>query len=353
MDSAKYDVVVNGIRVGYESELVEQSFAKLFKLSAEKASSILKTKKIIKKGVNSEQAEQYKKRLRSIGIDVELRQQSEQPRQPKPSQPHLEVSKEKPAQSQDDASNLALMPMEPVVENKLATPEQPILVGRMTCPKCQLEQPKALECAGCGVFVDKVKPTVTKQADNSTAAPMQPVNEPVSETFDSSFDSPVLAYLLPIGAAIIGALIWYGIAVTFDYELGLIAWLIGGMIGFGAAMGGGRGDVIGGVCVVLLVLSIFGGKHMAMSSFKSTWEQEVNAITQMEIEDLEATFGMNMEELNSEEIQEAIEQAKIMANETVNNISTMDLVAESLGFIDLVFILLGAGTAFKLGRGEE
>lgn len=51
--------------------------------------------------------------------------------------------------------------------------------------------------------------------------------------------------------------------LSFYYELDLIAWLIGGAVGFSAAMSGVKGQAAGVVCGVLVLLSILGGinKH--------------------------------------------------------------------------------------------
>ena len=35
--------------------------------------------------------------------------------------------------------------------------------GSMTCPKCELEQPKAEQCSGCGVYVKKAQAQVQAQ----------------------------------------------------------------------------------------------------------------------------------------------------------------------------------------------
>ena len=45
-----------------------------------------------------------------------------------------------------DIDGLSLEELEPTKSEKL-----------MTCPKCDLQQPKADQCSGCGVYVNKVQ----------------------------------------------------------------------------------------------------------------------------------------------------------------------------------------------------
>ena len=72
--------------------------------------------------------------------------------------------------SLEDAEPVKTKKLEPVVQAEPITPvEQPneavVTVhddensenkeDLMTCPKCELEQPKAEQCSGCGVYVEK------------------------------------------------------------------------------------------------------------------------------------------------------------------------------------------------------
>lgn len=61
-----------------------------------------------------------------------------------------------------------------------------------------------------------------------------------------TLDSPVAGSALPQGsllraavfaatAALIGAIVWAAVAIVSDYELGILAWAIGGLVGYAVA----------------------------------------------------------------------------------------------------------------------
>ena len=67
-ESATYSVVLSGeLKPGFELQTVVDAFAQLFKLSPEKASSIVGTEFVIKRDVDLGMAEAYKERLSGIG----------------------------------------------------------------------------------------------------------------------------------------------------------------------------------------------------------------------------------------------------------------------------------------------
>lgn len=69
-----------------------------------------------------------------------------------------------------------------------------------------------------------------------------------------------------IGGAI-GAAIWAGIALVTDYELGIVAWGIGGLVGAGVAIGsrGNAGPGLGVLAALLAIGAIAVGKYAAVS----------------------------------------------------------------------------------------
>jgi hypothetical protein len=69
---------------------------------------------------------------------------------------------------------------------------------------------------------------------------------------------PILAGL---AAAIVGAVVWATLVVVTEYEIGYVAWAIGGLVGFGVVVLGGRGTPLAVLAAVLAVLSIVGGKY--------------------------------------------------------------------------------------------
>lgn len=82
-----------------------------------------------------------------------------------------------------------------------------------------------------------------------------------------------------VGGAV-GALVWMGVTLVTDHEVGWIAWGVGGLAGAGMSLGmKGNGDVTAGVIAALIaVVSVFAGKYAA-----------VHFIVQKEIDKIEAT----------------------------------------------------------------
>lgn len=61
---------------------------------------------------------------------------------------------------------------------------------------------------------------------------------------------------------LVGAVIWAGISCLTGYEVGWIAWGVGGLVGLGCAWGGGR--PLGAIAVVVTLVSIVAGKYAAV-----------------------------------------------------------------------------------------
>jgi len=64
---------------------------------------------------------------------------------------------------------------------------------------------------------------------------------------------------------LVGALIWAGISAWTGYEIGWIAWGIGGLVGLGCVKGGKGGGVpVAVIAVVITILSLVAGKYAAI-----------------------------------------------------------------------------------------
>jgi len=68
------------------------------------------------------------------------------------------------------------------------------------------------------------------------------------------------AFLGAVVGSALGAGLWAAVALITGYEIGIVAWVVGGLVGFGAHALGGRGTATGVVCAILAVGSIFCGK---------------------------------------------------------------------------------------------
>lgn len=81
-------------------------------------------------------------------------------------------------------------------------------------------------------------------------------------------------------AGTVGALVWAGIAYFTGYELGWIAWAVGGLVGFGVLLGsaGERSNTAGILAVVVAVISLLGAKYMTVQLLLGDDEQITEAL---------------------------------------------------------------------------
>lgn len=349
-DQATYRVVANGgILSGFQETDVLNAFAKLFSMPQEQALAYLEPEKLINHSLTKARADDYKIKIESLGIPVT-------------------VQRDKP-DSQPDAS----------------------ATQTINCPKCNLAQEKSVECSGCGIIFEKY---------NNRNKTENPVETALTEEYtDTMGDAvPLFVFIAPLLAAFIGAFIWKGIAISFGYELGLIAWAIGGAVGAAAFITGGRGDAIGGYCAVITLLAIFAGKYMIMSSVQNDiatlFDGEAGAVITTELyaaveydaqvfatidrsdaslkafmvdhdyTDAETATLVTDSELEDFRFQvqpflESDDPTQMYAEEytgepslaaLMTRASPTSMVFRSLGFIDLVFAFFGFITAFRLGR---
>ncbi len=202
-----------------------------------------------------------------------------------------------------------------------------------------------------------------------------------------------------IGAVIgglVGAAIWAAISYTTNYELGIIAWGIGLLVGGGAAiLGGDELELTTGIAAATIALGSIGlGKYAsvefavrdAKAEISSTIKVDDTAaivhIADMLIEDLEREGktikwpeGVNPDEATTEaeypaEIWKsakadwtkltAEEQTEFKARLDAEMRGYLDEAAanagrqafrESFSFFDILWGVLAVATAFKLGSG--
>jgi uncharacterized membrane protein YjgN (DUF898 family) len=75
-----YQIVYNSIMLAMDKREVEDAFARLFKLSPEKAAAILaKPQTVLRRDLDGETAEVYREKLMAIGLDVDVRDMSMKP----------------------------------------------------------------------------------------------------------------------------------------------------------------------------------------------------------------------------------------------------------------------------------
>jgi len=186
-NSDTYNVVTTGqIKNGFDSTCVKHSFAKLFKLSPKKADEFLKSQRTLKKSVEENTAIKYRDKLNKIGLQVLLERSESTENQ----MLSLTAVKDKTAYS-------ALLPSS-------------IMIKKMTCPKCKVEQINADECRYCGVIVQNyiealsAKPYPRSVRDQKT-------DELVKLTVDSI---SITSFIAAAVIAFLGAFLWSYITLT-------------------------------------------------------------------------------------------------------------------------------------------
>lgn len=209
------------------------------------------------------------------------------------------------------------------------------------------------------------------------------------------------AWIGAIVGAVVGAAVWGGIGYATGYEVAFVAWGIGGLVGGLAGQCGSRGAAAGVACAVLALASIFLGKVFAVhlifekelgeistqmgeelgpdvydayredvqlfASVESNDElrrfmverlyseaESPEAVTSQELEDFE-TYNRPHLEQYGETYPDYPTWKREMQEFTVRALrgeaSLHEAVFDSLNPFDLLFAVLGIGTAFKLGEG--
>lgn len=124
---------------------------------------------------------------------------------------------------------------------------------------------------------------VEKNISNSMATMMvesarrEMVNTIVSE---EKAEGPALLFgaLGGLAAAIVGAIVWAAIAIYANYEIGLVAWGIGVLAGFGVVLfsGGKKGITLQVIAIVSALLGIVLGKYAIFwDAFKKVLAEEM------------------------------------------------------------------------------
>lgn len=407
--SEQYDVVFKGeLLDGFVADAAQSAFAKAFKVAPEKVNFFFTGKAhTLCKAVDEQTAQRYKNTLAGFGCAVEL--QSLTP--PKFSLDTLSlvpIGNEKSVEETPTAEEVTpVKSTEPTLAataTTAPTPSTAVADKPFACPKCQTEQTKGTECVSCGIIFEKY--FARQQAMlgvTSTAATDTASSDETTTADDATItvlpDDVITHKTLAIcaGVALLGALVWKFIAVTFNYELGLIAWGIGGAVGTTAALLGSHGQKAGIACAVLAVIAIGLGKYMAYQTFYKDAIKEMtesmrevyneglaNAqsyknvnndeslreymidngyseayspgeVTPHEIELFNKTVAPQLNLLLKSPNYEAWfdKTAGHEVMEEIKNMSAFTLMKENFRIKDLIFLFLGIGTAFRLAYGKK
>ena len=386
-----YRVVTTGrILDGFDPAEVQKKLISALRLQPAQAETFFDKPRTLKKGLSWAGADKICDQLASIGVAAEIKNAPSTTAQPAPAATRF-----------DDDPSLELV--EDKDKTKASSAE-----GTMECPNCQHVQPESEQCENCGIFFHKFKAAAEAQQLETSGARVAPAAAAM-QTNDSTVVSSqaaseegafgVAALVASTIAALIGALVWKFVAVTFEYEFGLIAWGIGGAVGAAGAIAGARGMLAGVMCAVLAFGSIVVGKYWAYDAFidqvqESIYEVSENGeyddemysyyIEEMEdarlfvrgsgtdtfvrqfMVDREYTYETNPASVSSDEVADfreytepwlrklaaerpSYEEWQTDSAEVFEDMSPWELMFADFGILDILFIFLGIGTAFRLG----
>lgn len=121
----------------------------------------------------------------------------------------------------------------------------------LTCPACSAELAvnhqlgmTHVECPECSEQVD-----IPDLPESAAAAAFAP-----------------LAFVAACVAGLVGAGAWALLSIGANFEIGYLAWAIGGLVGLATVKLGGRGTLMAGAAAAIVLLSIFGGKYIAVQA---------------------------------------------------------------------------------------
>ncbi|MEO0346334.1 MAG: hypothetical protein AAF229_08765 [Pseudomonadota bacterium] len=404
-DPNTFNVVTTGkLEPGFELADVQPKLIAAMKLKPEQAAHFFDRPRVVKKGQTKASAEKICAQLARMGVSAEVKDTAPQMAPPPPPD-KLIFEDSVPASAEPE---LAIVDDAP-------TPTSG--GGDFACPKCGHVQVKKEQCESCGVWFHKLEPPVDSPAPAigrpdspaalsaaapagaaaSQAKPASPMESRLREAppDDSSLSPAALGAAL--AAAFVGAWVWKFVAVTFQFEFGLIAWGIGGAVGAAAAGMGSRGMKAGVVCAILALGSIVVGKYWSYSavlgqiqelvmSAMGDEEGEMRAVYEEELEDgriLIAGSGSDdftrrfmidryysdasrPSDISDSELADfreyqvprlreiaesdpSFEEWQRLSVGAMDEIPIMQLMREDLSAFDFIFAFLGIGTAFRLG----
>lgn len=381
-DSVTYSVVLSGnLKPGFETKQVIAAFAKLFVVPFDQATRVVGTEYVVRKDVTLEQAEVYRARLDGIGLEVKL-------------------------QRHDDIDGLSLAPIADRADDEAAAADRPrpLPDGHMRCPACHLEQPEAEQCSGCGVYMRKVMPPPPgDHEDGEMLMTQRIVGEESEDAAAEAAANELKMFVAPAIVAVVGAILWYLIAVMLGMEFGGVALAIGLAVSYAANRAGANGVATGIACAVLVVLSICAGKYLYLADLRFDFGETVSSVTQFEEAQLYQIYDKEIEDARQfaslpaddvslmkfmvvrkysdspsadevpfgevrnfrESVQPRLE--KIFAarpgfeqwrefyfDSGIRDTSTFGLMVASIGGLDMMFLVLGVVSAFLLAyRGTK
>jgi len=392
-DSQAYDLYSTGKVVdGFDQDQVAQSFSGLFNCAQEKALAYATTKKIIRKEIDKATGESYSETLRSIGLDVQLIPRTPPAEEPAAANGGLSLTPiETETDEQDDESAGMGLTNTPAQPAAAANPGNTVAAAGAAVTGAAVVGPAAIAQANTGAAAQVKKADYERDKQERDAMRQAAIDE------FNHVEPFAKAIMGPIAGAIIGAIIW-AIVIKLGYEFGLIALAVGGLIGKAANYTGFIGYTRGVICALLCAAAIFGGKYIGYTlvydeimdgasgyvneageteAWDAMYKREAAELADMNQTDAnlkkfmlaneyafsdEPITAYDLEYFRESQIPYINEMAGLSAEEVTSemgfdeeelNLSVWSLVMGGLGGLDLLFLFLGMGTAFRLATEDE
>lgn len=184
-----------------------------------------------------------------------------------------------------------------------------------------------------------------------------------------------------IVGGVLGAGLWAALIYFLNLEFGLIAWVVGALVGFVSMAATGKGLQNGIACAVIAALAIFGGKTLGIKAvtgkalaesdaaemydsivvLQDAYEQKVKSpddhkvfIARQGLFDTENTQQVTSEHLAifEETYVPALEGQSFHEWVGLNSKGAAESAVKGFKPVDIVFLVLGVLTAFRIGRGS-
>jgi uncharacterized membrane protein len=228
------------LKQGFEPEKIIEVFSEKFSVSREKAEKLIKSGKdvVLKRGLNEERAEKYKKVLEKIGLVVRIEGKGQ------------ETSK----------SGLALEPVGSDTDEATLVMESPNESAAIEqCPKCGSSNMTDGRCADCGVVADKflaVQERTQGEADqeNWEAETENPYHTPEADLYEP-LDGEMTG---PSGVSIGHGWAWL-VKAWWHFKQNPFVWIGGMLIWFLIVLVVSLIPLIGGIVVNLFTPVIAAG----------------------------------------------------------------------------------------------
>ena len=373
-DQDSFQIVSTGkITEGVSRSEVTERLVSHLKLTPAQAAEFFDRQRVLKKNVSKTVAQQFAAKLAKIGVATRVIPVVA-PRAEAPVPPHRDPF---------STEGLSLVEDSPKTSIESAAAGQP--TTHSADPSVAGGDPYERTFTPDGFANTEVPKVDTESQPELRKAPKRP----------ASGLTP--AALVAAGvAALVGAWVWKFVGIQFGRDLGLFAWAIGGAVGATAAALGSRGTAAGVVCGVLVVASIGLGKYWTYAAFTNelqayvseidTSGDEMRAYYEEEREDARLlvagsgsdqflrqymvergyTDASDPSRVRASELSEFREYIEPELREFASNqpsfaewrgamsdltdeLSPMAMMTEGLGVLDIVFLLLGVSTAFRLG----